>query len=292
MTALDHLDTALFIAGLNVARVPGWQTRRRPGPFMPLGVLLHDTVGAKTGDAPSLDVVINGRPDLNGPLYQVLIARSGRIHLVAAGRTNNAGEGGPIGPIPGDTGNRHLVGIGFENAGGIIEQPYTPAQLDVGPIVCAAVLDLIGAPRSRCWGHKEYAPGRKIDPWALDMNNWRFVVAATQIGQPTMPTYEQRIATAALKLQTLLLAHQVDLGTTGPTNDGRDSDPGPRTLNGAVTVIERLETQLAELGDTIDDAVQADAEKWRAISQHLTALKAETTDLAGTVATITGIVER
>ena len=90
--------------GLNVVEVNGWRTRGAEG-FNPRGSVDHHTAGPRKGNAPSLGVCINGRADLPGPLCNVLVGRDGTCYVVAAGRANHAGAGGPIGPIGVDDGN-------------------------------------------------------------------------------------------------------------------------------------------------------------------------------------------
>lgn len=183
MTAhLPDLAATLRAWGLTVVEVPGWQTRGRPGAFAPIGVLEHHTAAPdRTKDAPSLGVCTDGRADLPGPLCQILVARSGICHLIAAGRCNHAGAGGPLGPIAAGDGNTSMVGIEAENDG--LGEPWPDVQVDAIARASAAVLDLLDRPRWNCWGHKEWAPGRKPDP-KFDMAQFRAKVAAAQITPP------------------------------------------------------------------------------------------------------------
>lgn len=256
MTPLAGLPTALQAQGLDVLPGAGWEDRGRPGTFTPVGVLLHDTVGAATGDAPSLDLVTHGRQGLSGPLYHVLIARSGTVHLIAGGRANHAGLGGPIGPVPRGRGNEHLVGVAFENAGGGIRQPYTTEQLAVVPVVCAVVLDVLGVPRSHCWGHDEYAPGRKIDPWNLDVALFRVTVAATPptTGAPTMGMTAEQQAPYITRIQTAVEA--VSPGALAPF--GADGQAGEVTAS-AIEALAHEYQQLATRAAGEDE----DAARWR-----------------------------
>src|SRR5207237_1385622 len=86
------LADVLTAAGLDVETVAGWEKKGRAG-FHPEGIMVHHTAGAKTGDAPSLALCIQGRPDLSGPLCHVLLSRSGKAHVLAANITNHAGKG-------------------------------------------------------------------------------------------------------------------------------------------------------------------------------------------------------
>ena len=90
MAKLTWLPDVLKAAGLKVATVPGWENRGRDvGPIV--GVLCHHTVGPKNGNMPSLNTLINGRPDLPGPLAQLGLGRDGTYFVIAAGRANHAG---------------------------------------------------------------------------------------------------------------------------------------------------------------------------------------------------------
>lgn len=153
--------------------VPG----RPKGAFEPVSVIVHhDAVKGRPGA--SRKVVRQGRADLPGPLYQIMIGRDLVADVVTLGRANHAGTGGPWGRIGKDSGNRMAVGVCFEHAGTADE--VWPLSLTVfGALVVAAVCDHLGVDPddvdvSVC-GHKEYTP-RKPDPYALDMDRFRRAV--------------------------------------------------------------------------------------------------------------------
>ena len=73
-------------AGIPVVEVGDWRSRVRPGTFRPEGVLIHHT--ASTGFDSTLRVVRDGRPDLNGPLCNIYVAR-GTCYVISAGRANH-----------------------------------------------------------------------------------------------------------------------------------------------------------------------------------------------------------
>jgi hypothetical protein len=164
------LPDALRDEGLPIAVVSGWKTRGTPEPFAPRGAMFHHTAsGRQSGVAPSLSIVTHGRPDLPGPLCQVLVDRKGTAHVVASGRANHAGLGGPWRDIPLNSGNSFLVGVEVENDG--VGEPWTETVLDACDAVFAAILKHLGRDASWCVGHKEYT-SRKIDP-SLDMGRYR-----------------------------------------------------------------------------------------------------------------------
>jgi len=251
VTALDQLPTALRAWGLDVVEVTGWQTRRRPGTFAPLGVLIHHTAGPRGKDAPSLQVCIDGRRDLAGPLCQILVARSGKVYVISVGRCNHAGIGGPLaGMVPVDAGNRLLVGIEAENDG--VGEPWPVAQQLVMVRASAAVLDLLGRARGNCWAHREYTP-RKIDPKGLDMDAFRWAVAhARTPGEPTMPTPPKPPTSLVEQWQRALLANGAPLGDAGPDRNGADGDFGRLTLDASVKILDHRNQLLAEVKELPD----------------------------------------
>ena len=181
--SLTWLARVLLDAGLKVAEQPGWQDRGR-GPIGPIrGVICHHTSGPLHGNMPSLGVVMNGRPDLPGPLAQLCLGRDGTYYVVAAGRCNHAGRGNWQGFT---SGNGNFIGIEAENTGytsGPKADPWPDVQMDAYRRGVAAILKKIGANAIMCCGHKEYAlpHGRKDDP-SFNMNDFRHRVAAIMAG--------------------------------------------------------------------------------------------------------------
>jgi hypothetical protein len=187
--SLTWLPTVLLNAGLKVAEQPGWEDRGRGEIGSIKGVICHHTGGAKTGNMPSLGVVINGRPDLPGPLAQLCLGRDGTFFVVSAGRCNHAG----IGNWQGFTGgNTNFIGIEAENTGEITgskADPWPDIQLDAYRRGVAAILKKVGADALMCCGHKEYAlpHGRKDDP-TFNMNEFRAQVALIMAGAAPAPS--------------------------------------------------------------------------------------------------------
>lgn len=157
MTALAD---ALRAAGLSVTE---YGTPGRPYAWTPSGVLIHHTAGSASGDAPSLSYLINGSSSLPGPVVQVLIARSGAVHLISEGRANHAGTGSGLTAygIPTDQGNQYLWGIEVESTGQAPDWPQV--QWDAAHTVARVLLDRMGKGSDRLWRHKDYAGSRKID---------------------------------------------------------------------------------------------------------------------------------
>lgn len=182
--ALTWLPQVLLEAKLKVATCPGWETRgtRDMGPIF--GVLCHHTAGAAVGNMPSLNVLINGRPGLRGPLSQLGLGRDGTYYIIAAGSANHAGPGNWMGET---NGNRHFIGIEAEHTGRP-DDPWPTAQMDAYHRGVAAILAHKHLSASRCAAHREYAlpPGRKLDP-RFDMDEFRAAVANIMAGKAPLP---------------------------------------------------------------------------------------------------------
>lgn len=95
MSNVSTLTKALSILaehGVEIEKVPGWETRdgSRSLDLKPEAVVVHHTGDAST----PLSLIRDGRSNLAGPLANFLVGQSGRVYLVAAGYSNNAGYGG------------------------------------------------------------------------------------------------------------------------------------------------------------------------------------------------------
>lgn len=155
---LTNLADILRHAGLQVVERPDWKTRGH-GPMVDVKALvLHHTAGPATGDAPSLGVVERGRPDLQGPLAQLFLARSGTWYVVAAGLCWHAGA-----TFEPWQGNAHAIGIEAEATG---RDAWPGPQYDSYVRGARALANHYVVPYARVLGHREVAKpaGRKQDP--------------------------------------------------------------------------------------------------------------------------------
>jgi hypothetical protein len=162
--------------GVEVRFVSGWRSRGRDGPYEPEGVLSHHTASNPlSGPNPALGICTHGRSDLPGPLCQVHLARPTKLSrarkrrgvrygsvvtIIAAGRANHAGLGGPWKWIARDNGNAESVGIEVENSG--IGEKWPEDQLAVNGLVVAYLLYHLGSEAWFSGDHKDYT-SRKID---------------------------------------------------------------------------------------------------------------------------------
>lgn len=177
-----NLARILRDAGLKVIEQPGWQSRGH-GPMGTVqGVMWHHTAtsASAAGNFPSLNIVTNGRSDLPGPLCNLGLGRDGTWYVIAAGLAYHAGSGS----YPGIThGNTNTIGIEAEHPG-TPGHPWPAEQLDSYRRGTAALLKAFGLGSDRLMGHKEYAPGRKIDPYGLDMPTERRIVQGLMTNPP------------------------------------------------------------------------------------------------------------
>lgn len=174
--------------GLRVEPKDGWRRRHRPYNFYPKGVIVHHTASGKdSGNFASEDIVTSGRSDLPGPLCQFLLGRDGTVKVISSGYSNHAGYGGPRAGIPENMGNTYTYGIEAENNG--VGEPWSATQLNAYYRLCAALLDWMGVKDvNRVFGHKEWAPGRKIDPAGVNMDKFRANVQKALDQGPSVQT--------------------------------------------------------------------------------------------------------
>lgn len=182
--SLTWLPGVLEAAGLKVAPVDGWESRGRGDVGTIFGVICHHTAGGARDNMPSLKVLIQGRPNLSGPLSQLGLGRDGTYYIIAAGRANHAGKGIWNGIT---NGNSNFIGIEAENTG-LSTDPWPAIQMDAYRRGVAAILGHIRRGPEFCAGHGEYAlpKGRKIDP-RFDMSAFRLAVAAIMEGRAPAP---------------------------------------------------------------------------------------------------------
>lgn len=183
---ISWLADVLTEAGVEVVEEGDWLNRSAGSSFDPIGVLWHHTAATVTSPDnphPALDICINGRSDLPGPLCQALVDYNGVFHLISANRANHAGESGGSGPIPAGDGNTLMVGWEIDYAGdqsgtGGPEQEMSQARYDASVKATAAVLSKLGNDASYARGHRETSTSGKIDPSYIDLDAMRADVAA------------------------------------------------------------------------------------------------------------------
>lgn len=173
---LTDLADACRRSGLAVVEEPGWQGRGHGQMTAVTAIVCHHTAGPRSGELPSLRVVRDGRADLPGPLAQLMLSRSGVVHVIAAGLCWHAGNTWTRAQS-----NGYAIGIEAEATG---VDPWPPAQYAAYARLCRALADHYRVPYGAIQGHKEVCKpaGRKSDP-NFDMAAFRALVA--RIGQPS-----------------------------------------------------------------------------------------------------------
>lgn len=130
--------------GVNYRQVEGCESRGRPvGAFDPGGVQWHHTASTSSAanPRPSLRTLVEGRPDLPGPLCQLAPDYEGVVWVVALGRANHAGAARAHGALPAGDGNALRVGFEVMTSG---TQRMPAAQVDSLILATVAVLDMLG----------------------------------------------------------------------------------------------------------------------------------------------------
>ena len=252
--------------GLTVVEEPGWKTRGvrsrktgNPYRFAPLGVMAHHTAARSYDkDLPSRHILINGRKGLRGPLCHVGLARSGTCHVIAAGHANHAGRGKGWRKIPASAGNSRWLGIEAENDGR--GEEWSDEQYSAYVVCSAALLDMIGQDASMLAGHREWAPGRKIDPHGIGMDTMRSHVAKALTRGPGGSVTTGVGGAASWSEPEVRLAQSL-LTALGPAfNPGPiDGDRGPKTRR-AERAAAQAGINLRSLMSAVDSVIATNSE--------------------------------
>jgi hypothetical protein len=184
----NDLATILRAAGVPVIEHSGWKSRGMGGHFDPRFVMWHHD-GSALGPSPGVASWLLRNFESVGS--QVWVCRgcnkhaSGTWHLLASGRAYHAGRGGPYRDVAANRMNDFSIGIEVDQTTG---EKWDQRVLDSLRKGTAAIL--------KKWGqkanpgllfHKTWAPGRKVDPWGLDIHAERRAVAALLTTPPPAP---------------------------------------------------------------------------------------------------------
>ncbi len=214
-------------AGVKVREMDGWRARGRTFERVPVGLIdHHDASTPRHGEWGFLNAAVNGRTSptpVSGPLSQFQVARClsvPQVAVCAAGRANHSGRGGPYGPVPQDAGSSWLYGV--EKAhGGVSDEPMTDDFHYAADALFAAILAECREPRLLI-GHKEWAPGRKIDP--LYSMDWRRKRVANFRPRGEYGTVDMRLPVLGLGSKGPMVGHvQRALGITADDYFGEDT---------------------------------------------------------------------
>ncbi len=270
--------------GIKVAEIAGWQARGTGLAFTPRGFVCHwDASTRKAGEWGSLGIIVRGRGGASpvpGPLAQTQVPRCldgvPAVGIVAAGRANQAGRGGPYRPpggivIPRDAANRYTYGSEHANDG--VGEPVTPASLYAYQMLALAYRDVLGVPAGCVIAHCEWAPGRKSDPksyidqirngpTAAQVIGLRLRTPARPHAAPTPGASRQEeddddMAASAQDVIDLVNAtfHSLQAGDGPAVPAG--SDTHPNSLKRIRYDIERLGGRVDALGEKLDQVLAA-----------------------------------
>ena len=184
---LTNLASILRDAGLRVVEESDWK-KRGSDTFGPLrGFTIHETRGNINSTVEGeINVLINGRPGLSGPISQLFLSRIGVWYVIASGTChhNKVGWAGPnIG-----LGNDNLLGIEAQHA---LNEQWTNVQYESYVAGTAALCEAYGISVNRIGGHKEHQPGDKTDP-SFNMDTFRQRVAvAMREEDEDMPSVDE-----------------------------------------------------------------------------------------------------
>lgn len=176
--------------GFEPIEIDGWRTRGRDdSPAYAPRVFVDHHTGDGLGWAPSLGICINGRPGVPGPLCNIHTPRNAKgkrqLHVVASGRSNNAGAGG----WKGYSGNSRTFGNERENRGTSAD-PWDPWETEDAVLMAACFFEGmlkyegIRLDPSYYAEHKDWAPTRKVDAHTIKGADMRVRLGQVWNGAP------------------------------------------------------------------------------------------------------------
>lgn len=249
----QEINARLRTAGVTVREAVGWQSRGNGQTSAYEGGLVHHTAtgfGIAIPGTGQGNLLINGRPDLKGPLCNYAGNDDGSLTVIAANPANHAGASGgkAMGPLPvTKLFNPRVLGLEIVYPG---TQAMKPAQLRTAQAWARVVADVVGGGDiERVRAHAEtsitgkwdpgYAEGKTIDMAAFrraaktilqetdmeltDRVDWDRIntLGPDYLGHKILGTWQHTTATRALATQILSVV----------TND---PDITPEALNAAV----------------------------------------------------------
>lgn len=163
-----EINARLRSAGVRVREAGGWQSRGNGQSSAYEGGLVHHTAtgfGIAVPGTGAGNLLINGRPDLRGPLCNYAGNDDGSITVIAAHPANHAGASGgrSMGPLPTTRSfNRRVLGLEIVYPG---TTPMRAAQYRSALVWARVVADVVGGGDiERVRAHAETSVTGKFDP--------------------------------------------------------------------------------------------------------------------------------
>lgn len=193
-----EINARLRAAGVTVREASGWQDRGNGQSSAYEGGLVHHTAtgfGIAMPGTGQGNLLINGRPDLKGPLCNYAGNDDGSLTVIAAHPANHAGASGgrSMGPLPTTSlFNRRVLGLEIVYPG---TTPMRAAQYQSALVWARVVADVVGdGDIERVRAHAETSITGKFDPGdapgrTIDMAAFRR--AASSILEDDMSVYDR-----------------------------------------------------------------------------------------------------
>jgi len=177
ITRKDVEDIRSF--GLNVIEQPGWENKSDTMLNIRGWMLHHDAMALGLNNNPNDDFNVPtymGTPGVLGS--QIWGSTGGDVVIMAAGGKGHAGVG-QWRAIPRDQGNNYCAAMETDHTTGSGWSNPLRRAIDVVSLVVVRNHN-IDVDNWMC-GHREYAPTRKSDPDAFDLDDWRWRVSTGNI---------------------------------------------------------------------------------------------------------------
>jgi hypothetical protein len=256
--------------GIQVVEMPNWQSRGATWDRVPSYIIdHHDASTIKAGEWGSLGLIVSN----NLSQFQVARCLDGvpKIAVCCAGRAGHAGLGGPLAGMP--LNNANAYAYGAEKANNGLGEPYTDAaNYATDGLFRACAIECGRDPAGFVYGHKEWAPLRKIDPvYSMQWRRGRvvaFQATGVEDDMDWSTRYTHRRTGYTTEFENWI----------GETNVA---------ANAAAAIAARVEAKLDALAGKLSDdesvllaAIRADAEETdvRALAEALAPLLPSDTD--------------
>lgn len=246
---LRNLPVLLSALAAPFTEQPGWK-ERQVGPddlWDCEWVINHHTATHSEGHG-SLNFLQNGGlTGIRAPYAHALIGREPMIFLIAAGRANHAGRGGPFKEVPKNSMNAYGYGIEVEAPGVALD--FAAGQFDLMCKLNAAVLWILGQPVNHVIRHKDWTDGG-VDGVPVLPTKGRKVDVRYDLGliRATTQRYLTFLGAETPPKPKPPVVPKVDLSVVQVAAKADSNRPQGGTTPGAKDDVLLVENALADLG--------------------------------------------